>query len=617
MRTRCTAALVLCLLAGSGAAAQQPGAAKPTEAEARAFMDRAEKELTDLGIKASRADWVAQNFITDDTEELSADAQTTYSVALQRDALAAKRFDGLQLEPKLRRELTLLKLALVAPPPSDPAEASELTRLQVGLNADYGKGKYCRKGVPEMKDECLQLPDLEKILRESRDPKALLDAWAGWHTISRPMRDRYTRFVELSNKGARELGFEDTGEMWRAGYDMTPREFEKELDRLWAQVRPLYLQLHAYVRTKLGEKYGTDLVPPNGLIPAHLFGNMWAQEWGNIYDVVAPKGQTGGGVDITSLLEQKKVDQVGMAKYAEGFFTSLGLQPLPKTFWERSLLAKPRDRDVVCHASAWDIDTKEDVRIKACLEPTGEDFVTIHHEMGHDYYYLAYQKQPYLFQNGANDGFHEAIGDAIALSITPTYLKQVGLLQEIPPASGDTALLLRQAMDKVAFLPFGLLIDQWRWKVFSGEVKPSDYNKAWWQLRAKYQGIAPPSPRSEADFDPGAKYHVPANTPYTRYFLARILQFQFYRSMCRAAGFTGPLYRCSFYGSEEAGRKLQAMLEKGQSQPWQQTLFEMTGQRDIDASAMVEYFQPLLKWLEAQNKGKKLGWTMPTETAAN
>lgn len=297
-----------------------------------------------------------------------------------------------------------------------------------------------------------------------------------------------------------------------------------------------------------------------------------------------------------------------MFHIAENFYTSLGFQKLPETFWKRSLMVKPRDREVVCHPSAWPMDGRQDVRIKMCTEITGEDLVTIHHEMGHDYYYLSYANQPYLFQNGANDGFHEAIGDAIALSITPTYLKQIGLLAQVPSPAADTMLLLRQALDKIAFLPFGLLVDQWRWKVFSGEVKPANYNKAWWDLRLKYEGVVPPVTRTEADFDPGAKYHVPANTPYTRYFLAYLLEFQFYRGMCRAAGYTGPLYRCSFYGNKAAGQALEKMLALGQSKPWPEALYALTGERTISANAMLEYFEPLKHWLDAQNKGKTLGW---------
>ncbi len=595
----------------AGPAAPKPGAGVP---EARRFMEQAERELDSLGIKANQAQWVAANFITDDTEALSADASNTFAVAVQRLAMAAHRFDRVTVPPELRRKFVLLKLALAAPPPANPREAVELTQITTSMEGDYGKGTYCRPpraasgAAPNGKPECLQINDLSRILATSTDPAALLDAWQGWHRVGAPLRPRYARFVELSNKGARGLGFADAGAMWRSNYDMPPDAFSTELERLWRQVRPLYLSLHAYVRARLGERYGTRLVPADGMIPAHLLGNMWAQEWGNIYPLVAPAATPGPGYDVTDLLKRKGIDEHEMFRIGERFFTSMGFAKLPETFWERSLQVKPRDRDVVCHASAWDIDGRDDVRIKMCAEITGEDLVTIHHELGHNFYQRAYKTQPYLFQNGANDGFHEAIGDAIALSITPDYLKTIGLLDTVPAAAADTMLLLRQALDKVAFLPFGLLIDQWRWKVFSGQVKPSEYNAAWWALRHEYQGVSEPLSRSEADFDPGAKYHVPANTPYTRYFLARILQFQFYRALCREAGYTGPLHRCSFYGSAAAGRRLNAMLSMGQSRPWPDILYAMTGERRMDAGAMLEYFAPLQAWLDQQNRGRPVGW---------
>ncbi|HEX5520187.1 MAG TPA: M2 family metallopeptidase, partial [Longimicrobiaceae bacterium] len=575
-------------------------------------LDAAERELVELGTAAGHAGWVAATYITYDSEILAAEAQTKLSIAVQRLATEAKRFDDLALDPTTRRKLELLKLSLTAPPPSDPAAAAELTRLQVGMESDYGRGRYCppaeRRDLARPEETCLDIGALSRTLATSRDPAKLLEAWTGWHAVGAPMRERYARFVELSNQGARELGFADTGAMWRAGYDMPADSFAVEVERLWQQVRPLYESLHAYVRTRLSQQYGPELVPPDGLIAAHLLGNMWAQEWGNIYPLVAPTGAPGPGYDLTALIRAKQLDAVEMTRYGERFFTSLGFAPLPQTFWERSMLTQPRDRDVVCHASAWDIDGQDDLRIKMCIEPTGEDFVTIHHELGHNFYQRAYKNQPPLFRGGANDGFHEAIGDAVALSITPAYLRQVGLLERAPSAAADTALLLQQALERVAFLPFGLLIDQWRWKVFSGEVTPADYNAAWWALRAKYQGVAPPAPRSEADFDPGAKYHIPGNTPYMRYFLARVLQFQFYRALCQEAGHTGPLYRCSFYDSKEAGAKLARMLEAGQSQPWQETLYQMTGERRMDAGAMLEYFAPLQQWLDRQNAGRKVGW---------
>jgi peptidyl-dipeptidase A len=591
-------------------------------AEARAFLDSAERTLAELNYRANTASWVAATYITDDTELLSADAQERLNVAVQQFAVGAQRFSRTTLPPIERRKMNLLRLLLVAPPPDDPAKARELTTLTVGLESDYGRGRYCRHGtlgseVSTTADStCFQINELSTALAESRDPRVLLDAWRGWHAIAPPMRERYARFVELSNEGARTLGFDDLGTMWRSAYDMPPDTFSADVDRLWKQVEPLYVALHAFVRTRLNARYGDSIVTRDGLIPAHLLGNMWAQEWGNIYELVSPAG-TPRSYDLTSLLRRKRMDPVAMVRTAEAFFTSLGFDSLPPTFWQRSLIVKPRDRDVVCHPSAWNIDAREDLRIKMCTEVTAGDFVTVHHELGHNFYQRAYNQQPVLFQNGANDGFHEAIGDAIALSMTPAYLVRIGLLDREPPASADTALLLHDALNTVAFLPFGLLIDQWRWNVFSGKIPPSQYNTAWWELRASYQGIKPPLPRSEQDFDPGAKYHVPANVPYTRYFLARILQYQFFRAMCREAGHSGPIHRCSIYGSREAGARLASMLEAGQSKPWQETLFAMTGEKTIDANALIEYFAPLKAWLDAQNAGQPTGWSSTAPVASS
>ena len=575
---------------------------KPTVAEAEEFMNRAEARLAELSVKSNHANWIHENFITDDSEAIAAavnDEQTAVTTELVEQA---KRFEGLKLPADLERKFLLLKLQLVAPAPKDPTLRKELTTIAVSLDGDYGKGKF-----KDSTGKTLDINDVENIMAENRDPARLRDIWLGWHSIGAPMRLRYARFVDLSNQGARELGFKDTGVLWRAGYDMPPEQFAADVDRLWEQVRPLYLSLYTFVRARLSQKYGPDVVPPDGPIPAHLLGNPWAQTWGNIYPLLGLP-ENSSGYDLTQLLRAKNLDAHGMVKYGENFYTSLGFAPLPRTFWERSLFTKPADREVVCHASAWDIDNKDDIRIKMCIQIKDEDFVTIHHELGHNFYQRAYKNQPYLFENGANDGFHEAIGDTIALAITPEYLKKIGLLETIPPAEADIPLLLKQALDKVAFLPFGIMIDQWRWKVFSGEIKPADYNKAWWDLRLKYQGVAPPASRSEADFDPGAKYHVPGNVPYTRYFLAFIYQFQFYRALCKEAGYTGPLNRCTFFDSKEAGAKFNKMLEMGQSKPWPDAMQALTGERQADASAILDYFAPLKKWLDEQNKGMKVGW---------
>jgi peptidyl-dipeptidase A len=574
----------------------------PTAGEAQAFVEEAEATLLKLWADAQRADWVRSTYITDDTEALAAAANEKAIAAGVVYAKKATRFDKLELPADVRRKLTLLKLALTLAAPSDPVEAGELTRIAASMEGVYGKGKYKPAGAAEP----VGLEELAKIMAKSRDPKELADVWRGWHAIAPPIKKDFVRYVALANKGARELGFADSGAMWRSKYDMPPDAFAKEVDRLWEQVKPLYVALHSYVRWKLREKYGA-VVPEKGPIPAHLLGNMWAQTWDNVYPLVAPKGAD-PGYDLTEILKAKKTDALQMVRYGEGFFTSLGFDPLPKTFWERSQFVKPRDREVVCHASAWDVDFVNDLRIKMCIDITAEDFSTIHHELGHNFYQRAYAQEPPLFRDSANDGFHEAVGDTIALSVTPEYLVRLGFLDKAPDASRDIGLLLTRALDKIAFLPFGLLVDQWRWKVFSGEVPPEKYNEAWWTLREKYQGVAAPVARSEQDFDAAAKYHVAANVPYTRYFLAAILQYQFHRGLSRAAGCLGPLHRCSIYGNKAAGEKLAKMLAMGQSRPWPEALAVVDGQPRMDATAILDYYAPLKKWLDEQNKGKPVGW---------
>jgi peptidyl-dipeptidase A len=546
---------------------------------------------------------VQSTFITQDTEILAAQANARKNAATAELAKRATRFDGLSLPPDVARKLKLLKLSLTLPAPSDPKENAELAGIVAGMESAYSTGKYCPGGEAP----CVDLQEISDTMARSRDASQLAALWRGWHATAPPLRDEFARYVELANKGARELGFADTGAMWRSKYDMQPDDFAREVDRLWSQVKPLYDSLHCYVRSNLARTYGSTLVQEGKPISADLLGNMWAQDWTNIYPLVAPKGGD-PGFDLTERLRANSYDAMKMVRTGERFFTSLGFAPLPDTFWQRSMITKPRDREVVCHASAWDIDWLDDLRLKMCVEIKAEDFATVHHELGHNFYQRAYSTQPPLFRDSANDGFHEAVGDTLALSITPPYLKRLGLIEREPDPSADIGLLLNQALDKVAFLPFGLLVDQWRWKVFSGEVTPERYNGAWWELRRRYQGVVAPVPRSEADFDPGAKYHVAANVPYTRYFLATILEFQFHRALCEAAGYQGPLHRCSIYANPEAGRRLKAMLEMGASRPWPDALEALTGQRQMDAGAMRGYFAPLERWLGQQNTGHACGW---------
>ena len=567
------------------------------------FVAEVNEQLDARGRESSAAYWVRATYINEDTAILAAKASERWLEFHTRKVQESAQYEGQAMDAETKRALNLLKLGSSAPAPDDPVKRARLAEVSTRMPGVYGAGKYC----PEDGAPCQDLEQLSDILAKSRDYDEQLEAWRGWRTISPPMREDYAEFVALSNEGARELGFDNLGELWRSGYDMTPEAFADETRRLWGQVKPLYDELHCAVRAGLNQEYGDERVPLDGPIPAHILGNMWAQEWSHLYPLMEPYEGI-DDLDVTSSLEAQEYSAEDMTRSAERFFVSLGMPPLPDAFWSNSMLTKPRDREVVCHASAWSVDAPTDVRIKMCITPTQEDLVTIYHELGHIYYYLAYADLPSLFQSGAHDGFHEGIGDTITLSMTPEFLQTIGLVSEV--AQGEEATIntqMKLALDKIAFLPFGKLIDEWRWKVFSGEIAPENYNASWWDLRTEYQGIAPPIARSEADFDPGAKYHVPGNTPYTRYFLAFILQFQFQRALCEIGGHEGPLHSCSLYGNKKAGEALWRVMQRGAGQPWQDTLEELTGSREMDASAIIDYFAPLMEWLKNDNQGRQCG----------
>ncbi len=566
------------------------------------FLEKANRELKEENHSASIASWVHANFITDDTTRISSDYNARFSSLVTELAIDSKNIKGGNEDEK--RAISQLAKVLVIPAPKETQKNKTLNQLKSELESLYGSGQFCTSP-----DDCKTLGDLEKIMANSRDPQELLKAWEGWRTVSIPMKEKYRTTVELGNEGAKEMGYKDMADLWRSNYDMKPDQFEKELDRLWTEIKPFYEQLHCFVRSQLEKKYGSKIVDPQGPIPAHLLGNMWAQSWDNISDVVGLNSKQ--SIDMTALLKKANYDPPKMVKTAENFFVSLGMPQLPESFYNKSLFEKPRDREVVCHASAWHIDMADDVRIKMCIEIDEDNFRTIHHELGHIYYYLAYKDRPALYQASANDGFHEALGDTIELSITADYLKNIKLLSENDNKPSDPIPnLMRMALAKVAFLPFGLLIDKYRWQIFDGRTTYENYNKDWWKLREQYQGVKAPNERPIDAFDAGAKYHIPGYTPYSRYFLAHILQFQLHRALCETAGHKGPLHECSIYNNKEAGEKLWNMMKLGSSQPWPKALATVTGSEQMDASALREYFKPLETWLQEQNKNKQCGWTL-------
>lgn len=600
------ASIVLAVCAGcspqNSEQASATSAPQLTANDAKAFLQKVEFDINKLNKPASHAAWAYATNINFDNAQVDAYLAEQLSVMWAKYAVEAAKYNDVKVDVDTRRQLELLKSALEIAPPADAVKAERLATIGADLAGIYGAGKYCRN-----ENECYSLVEMSAEMAVSRDPALMLEFWKGWREVSVPMKEMFVEQINIANEGAVELGFANTSELWRAKYDMPADEFPKEIDRLWSQVQPFYKSLHCHVRAELSEHYGEEIVPLDKPIPAHLLGNMWAQSWGNVYDIVKPK-QEMNVPDVTKALADQGYDEIKMVKQAESFFSSLGFAPLPETFWERSMFQKPEGREAQCHASAWDLDDKDDLRIKMCIQKTGEEFNVIHHELGHNYYQRAYKNQPMLYRGSANSGFHEAIGDTIALSITPTYLQQIGLIDDIPDESNDIGMLLKVALDKIAFIPFGLMVDQWRWKVLAGEITPEQYNELWWELREKYQGVASPVERAANAFDPGAKYHVPANVSYTRYFLAHILQFQFHKALCDIAGSEEALHRCSIFGSEAAGTALNDMLAMGKSKPWQEAMTTLTGTPDMDASTIEAYFAPLKVWLDKQNEGRQCGW---------
>lgn len=579
--------------------------AEPTVEEALEFLADAEAELREFGEFGARTAWVQNNFITEDTNWLLERMSTQSTEMSVRLATEAARYADLDLPEDAERKIAALRNGITLPAPNNPEAAARLSELTTRMGAAYSAG------LMEIDGEMVDHNELENIMRTSRDPEFLAHVWNGWRRAYDPaqMATDYAEMVDIANQGARDLGFDNLAQMWLSNYDMPADEMEAEVERLWGQVEPFYEQLHCHVRANLNELHGDDVQAATGPIRADLLGNMWAQGWSALSDVAAV-GDSEPAYDLNDLLVEADYTPVRMVEVAEGFFSSLGLEELPDTFWDRSLIEQPRDRQVACHASAWNLDSVDDLRIKMCTRVNADDFVTVHHELGHNYYQRAYNQQDYLLQSGANDGFHEAIGDFIALSVTPEYLVQIGLLDEddMPGAEADLGLLMDTALDKIAFLPFAVMMDQWRWRVLRGDIQPADYNSAWWELRQSYQGIEPPVERPADAFDPGSKYHIANNVPYLRYFLSHILQFQFHQAACEMAGWEGPLHRCSIYGNEEVGARFNAMMEMGASQPWPDALEAFTGTRQMDGSAIIAYFQPLMDHLQEENADRECGW---------
>ncbi len=588
------------LLLGTAA----PIAVRAAANAAQAFVASAERELELADVANQRAQWVNQTYLTDDTNWLAARAAETFTGMQMRLAREAATFRDPAIDLLTRRRLALLVLTVRSPAPMNADQAHQWAETKARMVSQYNRHR-----VQDGGRTLGSYGEVRRAMELNRDPSTLARLWRDWHAVGATLEPDYARYVELSRGGAKSLGFADVGELWRSVYDMEPAQLATDVERLWSEIRPLYVELHCYARAQLASAYGGDVQSLAGPIRIELTRNPMGMYWSGAFDLIA-HGLPAPAYDLDRILEAKHPSGRAMAEYADRFWTSMALPAMPATFWARSMFEKPADRDVVCPGAAAIVDGSEDVRLKICAGANALDFSTVHHEVGHAVYALAYREQPFLFRASANDAFHEAFADLGALSITPSYLQAIGLVEpsQAPGPEQDLGLLLRMALQRVTFMPFSLIVDKWRWQVFSGEVTPAQYDAAWWALVAKYQGLAPTEARVEGAFDIAALPHITGDISYIRYFYAYLLEFQLFKAACDRAGWTGPLHRCSLYGDKAAGERLRAMLAMGSSAPWQAALETATGSRQLSAAGMLAYFRPLQEFLERQNAGRQCGW---------
>nr|UJP38391.1 angiotensin-converting enzyme 2 [Taphozous melanopogon] len=587
-----------------------------TEEQAKTFLEKFNSEVEVLSFESSLASWNYNTNITDENVQKMSEAGDKLSAFYEEQYKLAKTYPLQEIQNlTIKRQLQVLQQ-------NDPSvlSADKSKRLNTILNemsTIYSTGKVCNPNNPQ---ECLLLaPGLENIMQKnSSDYNQKLWAWEGWRSeVGKQLRPLYEEYVALKNEMARGNNYEDYGDYWRGdyetlgtdGYNYSRNQLIEDVERIFAEIKPLYEHLHAYVRAKLMAVYPSR-ISPTGCLPAHLLGDMWGRFWTNLYPLTVPFGQK-PNIDVTNAMVNQGWDAERIFKEAEKFFVSIALPNMTEGFWKNSMLTEPSDgRKVVCHPTAWDLG-QGDFRIKMCTKVTMEDFLTAHHEMGHIQYDMAYSTQPYLLRNGANEGFHEAVGEIMSLSVaTPKHLKAMGLLPPDFYEDKETEInfLLKQALNIVGTLPFTYMLEKWRWLVFKGEIPKEQWMKKWWEMKRKLVGVVEPLPHDETYCDPASLFHVANDYSFIRYFTRTILEFQFQEALCQTAQHKGPLHECDISNSTEAGSKLLQMLKLGKSEPWTSALEEIVGIKNMDVRPLLNYFEPLFTWLKDQNKNSFVGW---------
>ncbi|KAM6291936.1 angiotensin-converting enzyme 2 [Porphyrio hochstetteri] len=584
--------------------------------EAQRFLEDFNRRVEDISYESSIASWNYNTNITEENANKMNEADSKWSAFYDEASRNASSFPLASIQDDLTR-LQIQSLQDRGSSNLSPEKYERLSTVLSKMSTIYSTGTVCKTTEPS---ECLVLePGLDIIMANSTDYHERLWAWEGWRAnVGRMMRPLYEEYVDLKNEIATLNNYSDYGDYWRANYEADyPENYKysrdqliKDVEKTFEQIKPLYQQLHAYVRHRLEQFYGPEFISSTGCLPAHLLGDMWGRFWTNLYPLTVPYPAK-PNIDVTSTMVLKKWDAMKIFKAAETFFDSIGLYKMTEGFWNNSMLTEPTDnRKVVCHPTAWDLG-KGDYRIKMCTKVTMDDFLTAHHEMGHIEYDMAYSKQPYLLRGGANEGFHEAVGEIMSLSAaTPQHLKSLDLLEPTFQEDEETEInfLLKQALTIVGTMPFTYMLEKWRWMVFRGEITKEEWTKRWWEMKREIVGVVEPVLHDETYCDPAVLFHVSNDYSFIRYYTRTIYQFQFQEALCKAANHNGPLHTCDITNSTAAGTKLRELLELGRTKPWTQALENVTGEKYMNAAPLLHYFEPLYEWLQGNNSGRYIGW---------
>jgi peptidyl-dipeptidase A len=589
--------------AASKSTPAKPAVSKTTihtalSAEVQRWLDQYSATYQKLYTASSEAQWISNTHIVDG-DKTNAERTEAADGALAAFTGSVENIQKLQEFLKHKDELAPLQIrqleSALFKAGGNPMVAADVVKARIAAETAQTEKLYGFAFTMDGKP--LTPNDIDDGLKNEKDLAKRRKIWEASKEVGKALRPGLVELRDLRNKSVQPLGYHDFFSYMASEYGMTTAELAATIDQINRDLRPLFRELHTWTRYELARRYGQ---PVPDLIPADWLPNRWGQDWSMLVDVP--------GFDLDAQIKTKPA--AWCVEQAERFYVSLGFQKLPQSFWEKSSLypvAADAGFKKNTHASAWHIDLDHDVRSLMSIEPDTEWYETTHHELGHIYYYLSYSRPevPLLLRDGANRAYHEAIGSMMGLAAQqPRFVHAIGF-ESSGPKPDPTQLLLKEALNYAVFIPWSAgTMFMFEKELYYDDLAPEQWNKRWWELTAKYQGIAPPTPRGEEFCDAATKTHINDDpAAYYDYALSFVLLFQIHDHIAREILHEDP-HDTSYFGRKEVGAFLKSILEPGASVDWKALLVEKTGS-PLSAKPMLRYFEPLMGWLKEQNQGRK------------